>query len=216
MEILTCAQNTPEWFAARMGIPTASEFKTLLGIKKEAKEKVTRRTYMLKLAGEIVTGEPMESYQNDHMERGKVMEDEARDLYSFKYDIEPERVGFIRNGDKGCSPDSLLGDRGMLEIKTKLPHLLIDCLLKDEFPAEHKAQCQGALWVAEREWIDIAVYWPKLPLFVKRAYRDDGYIANIAGAVKEFNEELAATVKLIREHQTGKSSLLNDLKASAA
>lgn len=216
MEILTCAQNTPEWFAARMGIPTASEFKTLLGIKKEAKEKVTRRTYMLKLAGEIVTGEPMESYQNDHMERGKVMEDEARDLYSFKYDIEPQRVGFIRNGDKGCSPDSLLGDRGMLEIKTKLPHLLIDCLLKDEFPAEHKAQCQGALWVAEREWIDIAVYWPKLPLFVKRAYRDDGYIANIAGAVKEFNEELAATVKLIREHQTGKSALLADLKASAA
>jgi hypothetical protein len=216
MEILTCAQNSPEWFEARMGIPTASEFKTLLGIKKEAKDKATRRTYMFKLAGEIITGEPMESFQNDHMERGKVMEDEARDLYSFQTDIEPERVGFIRNGDKGCSPDSLLGTKGMLEIKTKLPHLLIDCLLKNEFPAEHKAQCQGALWVAEREWIDIAVYWPKLPLFVKRAYRDEGYIANLAGAVREFNEELAATVKLIREHQTGKSTLADDLKASAA
>lgn len=216
MQIIDCEQGQPDWFQARLGIPTSSEFKTLLGIKKEAKEKVTRRTYMLKLAGEIITGEPMESYQNDHMERGQIMEAEARDLYSFIAEVEPRRVGFIRNGDKGCSPDSLLGEAGMLEIKTKLPHLLIDCLLKDEFPPEHKAQCQGALWVAEREWIDIAVYWPKLPLFVKRAYRDDGYIANIAGAVKEFNEELAATVKLIRERQTGKSSLLEDLKASAA
>lgn len=216
MQIIQCEQGQPEWFQARLGIPTASEFKTLLGIKKDARDKVTRRTYMLKLAGEIITGEPMEGYKNDHMERGNLMEGEARDLYSFQADIEPERVGFIRNGDKGCSPDSLLGSDGMLEIKTKLPHLLIDCILKDEFPSEHKAQCQGALWVAEREWIDIAVYWPKLPLFVKRAYRDDGYIANLAGAVKEFNEELAATVKLIREHQTGKSPLLADLKASAA
>lgn len=216
MQVFQGEQGTPEWFSIRMGIPTASEFKTLLGIKKDAREKVTRRTYMLKLAGEIITGEPMESYQNDHMERGKVMEDEARDLYSFQTDVEPDRVCFIRNGDKGCSPDSLLGANGMLEIKTKLPHLLIDCMLKDEFPAEHKAQCQGALWVAERDWIDIAIYWPKLPLFVKRAHRDEGYIANLAGAVKEFNEELAAIVKLIREHQTGKSTLLEDLKASAA
>ena len=216
IQIFDMPQGSPDWFAARMGIPTTSEFKTLLGIKKDARDKATRRTYMLKLAGEIVTGDPMESYKNDHMERGNLMEDEARDLYTFMSGEEPIRVGFIRNGDKGCSPDSLIGDKGMLEIKTKLPHLLIDCLLKDEFPAEHKAQCQGALWVAEREWIDIAVYWPKLPLFVKRAYRDEGYIANLAGAVADFNEELAATVKLIREHQTGKSTLLDDLKASAA
>lgn len=198
IQIFNCDQGTPEWFKCRMGIPTASEFKTLIGVKKEAREKATRRTYMLKLAGEIITGEAVDGFKNEHMERGNSMEAEARDLYSFQYDIEPERVGFIRSGDKGCSPDSLLGDKGMLEIKTKLPHLLIDVLLKDEFPPEHKAQCQGALWVAERDWIDIAVYWPKLPLFVKRAYRDEGYIANLAGAVKEFNEELAETVARIR------------------
>lgn len=198
IQIFNCDQGTPEWFKCRAGIPTASEFKTLIGIKKDAREKATRRTYMLKLAGEILTGEVIEGYKNEHMERGNSMEAEARDLYSFQYDIEPERVGFIRNGEKGCSPDSLLGDKGMLEIKTKLPHLLIDCLLKDEFPPEHKAQCQGALWVAEREWIDIAVYWPKLPLFVKRAYRDDGYIATLAGAVNDFNAELAEMVLQIR------------------
>ena len=61
----------------------------------------------------------------------------------------------------------------MMEVKTKLPHLALECLLRGEFPTEHKAQCQGALWVAEREWIDLVAYWPKLPLFVARAYRDE-------------------------------------------
>jgi predicted phage-related endonuclease len=88
----------------------------------------------------------------------------------------------------------------MLEIKTKLPHLLIDCLLKDNFPPEHRAQCQGALWVAEREWIDIAVYWPGLPLFVKRAHRDEEYINQIASAVAQFNEELAEIVAKVRNY----------------
>lgn len=200
MQIIDCEQGTPEWFAARLGIPTASEFHTVLAKGRDGGASLTRKTYLLKLAGEIVTGEPMENYSNAHMERGKIMEDEARDCYSFTKDCEPQRIGFIRNGDKGCSPDSLIGDKGMLEVKTKLPHLLLDVLLKDEFPPEHKAQCQGALWVAEREWIDIAIYWPKLPLFIKRAYRDDGYIANLAGAVSTFNDELAATVDRIRRY----------------
>jgi len=196
MEIFDCEQNSPEWYAARAGIPTASEFATVLA-KGEGK---TRRTYLLKLAGEILTGELMESYSNSHMERGKIMEDEARDCYAFMTDADIHRVGFIKSGPKGCSPDSLIGDKGMLEIKTALPHLLIDILLKDEFPPQHKAQCQGALWVAEREWIDIAIYWPRLPLFVKRAYRDDGYIANLAGAVAAFNTELAETVERVRSY----------------
>lgn len=196
--IIECDQNSPEWFAARLGLPTASMFATVMAKGKDGGASKTRRDYLNKLAGEILTGEPMESFSNEHTERGKVMEDEARDGYSFMTNAEPVRVGFIRNGDKGCSPDSLIGDNGMLEIKTKLPHLMIDVLTKDVFPAEHKAQCQGALWVAEREWIDIAIYWPRLPMFVKRAYRDDGYIANLAGAVAQFNEELAATVEQVR------------------
>src|SRR5262249_4476067 len=155
-----CDQGTPEWFACRMGVPTASEFATVMAKGKEGTESKTRRTYLLKLAGEIVTGEPMENYSNAHMERGKAMEAEARDLYSFVKNTDSERIGFIRNGNKGCSPDSFIGEKGLLEIKTTLPHLLIDRLLHDDFPPEHKAQCQGQLLVAEREWIDIAVYWP--------------------------------------------------------
>lgn len=201
MNILTCEQGSEEWFRARMGMPTASEFATVMASGKGGGESKTRRTYMLKLAGEILTGEPMENYTNGHMERGKIMEDEARDFYSFMTDAEPQRVGFIVNGRKGCSPDSLIGDKGMLEIKTALPHILIDRLLRDEFPPEHKAQCQGQLWVAEREWIDIAVYWPKLPLFVKRAFRDEDYIAKLNVAVSEFNDELAETVDRIQRHK---------------
>lgn len=202
-QIITCDQGTEEWFRARMGIPTASEFKTLLGIKKDAREKVTRQTYMLKLAGEIITGEPMESYSNAHMERGKEMEDEARNFYAFTQNIEPQRVGFIRSGQTGCSPDSLVGESGMLEIKTALPHILADLILKDDFPPAHKAQCQGGIWIAEREWIDIAVYWPKMPRFVKRAFRDEPYIKEISGAVDQFNDELHETVERLRRYGGG-------------
>ena len=199
MEVFTFEQGTPEWFAARMGIPTASEFATVMASGKGGGESKTRKTYMLKLAGEIITGEPMESFSNGAMERGKIMEDEARNFYSFMTDAEPVQVGFIRNGEKGCSPDSLLGTNGMLEIKTKAPHLAIETILKDkEFLPEHKAQCQGALWVAEREWIDLAVYWPKVPLFVKRAYRDEEYITKLSAAVDAFNSELQEIVATVR------------------
>ena len=200
MQIINVEQGTPEWFQARAGMPTASMFKTVMASGRGGGDSKTRRTYMLKLAGEIITGDPMDSFSNEHMERGKVMEDEARDLYSFMTDADPERVGFIVNGQKGVSPDSLIGDKGMLEVKTKLSHLLLEVLLADQFPAEHKAQCQGALWIAEREWIDIAVYWPKLPLFVKRAYRDEKFIREMSEAVELFNEELAALVESIRRY----------------
>lgn len=201
MEIFDFEQQSPEWFAARAGIPTASEFATVMAKGKGGGESKTRRTYLLKLAGEIITGEPMDSYCNHHMERGRVMEAEARNFYAFMMDAEPQPVGFIRNGAKGCSPDSLLGNSGVLEIKTKLPHLLIDLILKDEFPPEHKAQCQGQLWVAEREWLDLVVYWPKLPLFVKRVGRDEDYIKTLATAVDSFNDELRQMVERVQAYE---------------
>ena len=202
MQIVDCEQGSPEWFKARAGIPTASEFHTVMAKGKGGGESLTRKTYLLKLAGEIITGEPMESFTNAHMERGKAMEDEARDLYSFMTDSDPLRVGFVTNGKAGASPDSLIGDRGGLEIKTKLPHLLIDLLLKGEMPPEHKAQVQGCMWIAEREWWDFAAYWPKLPLFTKRIIRDDTYIRSIADAVDQFNDELDATVARLRAMET--------------
>lgn len=199
VEVIDCPQNSDEWLRCRMGIPTSSEFKKLLGIKKDAKEKVTRRDYMYRLAGELITGEPYEQYTNAHMERGHEMEPEARGYYAFTNNVQLTRVGFIRNGSKGCSPDSLVGNDGMLEIKTALPHILIGAMFDDGFPPEHKAQTQGALLVAEREWIDICIYWPRMPTVVRRAYRDEPYIKQLSDAVDQFNSELADLVERIRK-----------------
>jgi YqaJ-like viral recombinase domain len=198
VEIFECEQGSPEWFECRRGIPTASEFDTVMATGRGGGESKTRRTYLYKLAGEILTGEQMYNYSNDHMERGKEMESEARDMYIFLTDLETQRVGFIRNGQKGCSPDSLIGADGMLEIKTKLAHLQCEVLACDEFPSEHKAQCQGQLWVAEREWVDFVSYWPKLPLFAKRVFRDEPYIKRLATEVDRFNNELADLIEKIR------------------
>jgi hypothetical protein len=212
VEVIDCEQNSEEWFRARLGLPTASMFSDVLA-KGEGK---TRRSYMLRLAGEIITGEPTESFTSPAMERGKLMEDEARAMYEFLSDEPLERVGFIRNGDKGCSPDSLIGANAGLEIKTKRSDLLIDTILRDRFPPEHVAQCQGFLWVAEREWCDLVCYWPRLPLFVKRAYRDEPYIKTLASEVAKFNAELAETVEKIRRYGEPQPSLREQLEHSVA
>lgn len=200
IQIFDCEQGEPEWYAARLGIPTASMFSTVMAKGRGGKgESKTRRDYMLKLVGERLTGDLMESYSNGHMERGKEMEAEARAAYEFQKDVECTKVGFVRNGDKGASPDSLIGEPGALEIKTKLPHLHIDALLRNEMPAEHRAQVQGQLWVCEREWCDFVSYWPKLPIFITRVYRDDEYINNeLKPAVDKFCEELDALTEQLK------------------
>lgn len=199
-DIVHCEQGSSEWHLARAGIPTASEFSTVLAKGRGAAESRTRRTYLLKLAGEQITGRPMESFTNAHMERGKLMEEEARNFYALWNDADPQQIGFIRNERAGCSPDSLIGENGLLEIKTALPHILGDLILKDGFPSEHRAQTQGQLWIAEREWVDLAVYWPGMPPFIKRAYRDDAYIRDLAVAVDHFNAELDEIVGKIRSY----------------
>ena len=198
IEIFNVEQGTKEWFDCRRGIPTASEFHTILAKGKGGKPSETRKKYMAKLAAEILEATPPEAFSNAHTERGHKMEDDARNRYALQYDVEPVQVGFIRNGKKGYSPDSLVGSRGLLEIKSKLPALVIDQIMDGEFPPEHVAQCQGGLWVAERQWIDIVVYWEGLPLFVKRAERDELYIAGLAREVAAFNAELDEMVEAIR------------------
>lgn len=196
IQIHTCEQGTADWYKARLGIPTASNFATVMA-KGEGK---TRRSYLLKLAGEIITGEPAESFNNEHMERGKAMEAQAREYYAFLKDVEPQQVGFITNGAKGCSPDSLIEEDGGLEIKTALPHIQIDRLLRGELPSEHRAQVQGSLWVTEREVWDFMSYWPKCPPLIVPVRRDEAYIANLASEVERFNDELAEVVAKVRRY----------------
>ena len=187
MEIVACEQNTPEWEAAKIGIPSASQFSAILA----KGQGVTRRTYMRKLAGERITGKPAENFRNKHMDRGHELEAEARALYEFTNGVTAERVGFVKNHGAGASPDSLVGDDGLLEIKTAFPHILIGYIEASTFPSEHVAQVQGQLWVTERAWADLLIYWPGMPPCQVRAERDDGYIDRIlAPGVQRFADEL--------------------------
>ena len=190
IEIFNCEQGSNEWRQHRAGIPTASMFATVMAQGWGKTESKTRRKYMLQLIGERMTGEPMETYSNHHMERGKIMEAEARDMYVFMTDTDIEQIGFIRNGEKGCSPDSLVTNDGLLEIKTKLPHLHFEVLLANKLPPEHTAQVQGQIWTAEKEWCDFMSYWPKLKPFIHRVYRDEDYIKTLHSAVRQFNDEM--------------------------
>lgn len=188
-------QGTEDWHRIRAGRATASVFKDILA-KGEGK---TRRKLLLTLAGERLTGEPAESYSNGFMERGKEQEATARAMYAAFYSNQkPVQVGFILNGENGYSPDSLVGDDGLLEVKTCKADIQLDILLRDRVPPEHTAQIQGGLWVSERQWIDVVIYSPRLPLFVKRIERDADYITNLAAEVATFNRELAETVERIR------------------
>jgi hypothetical protein len=143
----------------------------------------------------------LEGFKNGHTERGHELEPEARDLYAMIADLEPTPIGFMRRGNVGASPDSLVGDAGLLEIKTKLPHLQLDLILCDELPSEHKAQIQGQLWIAQREWVDFVSYWPGLPLFAKRVYRDEKYIAGLKIAVDDFLGEMETLKAQIAQYR---------------
>lgn len=199
IEVIDCEQGTPEWFRARLGLLTASNFAIAMRAKGKGADgtSVQRADLINKLAGEIITGEPMETYGNVHMERGKEWEDEAREAYSFVHDASLTRVGFVRNGQKGASPDSLVGGDGGLEIKTALAHIQIARLRVGKFPPEHQAQVQGNMWVCERAWWDFVSYSRNLPIFTIRVERDQAFIDHMAECVDVFNQELAQTVDYV-------------------
>lgn len=197
MNIFNCEQGTEEWRQCRAGIITASSMCHVLA-KGEGK---TRMKYMYQLIGEVITGEPAEMYSNAHMERGHEMEPVARQLYSDKESVEIVQVGFIRNFKEypiGYSPDGLVLDKGLIEAKSRLPHIQAELLDKDEIPLTVKAQIQSGLWVSEREWLDYISYWPGMPLFVKRAYRDEKYIQNMESESKRFYEDMNNIINKIQ------------------
>jgi predicted phage-related endonuclease len=200
MSILTVhnmPQGSPEWFAARLGIPTASMFAAIVDRKKDGKPTAARQKYLFTLAGQRITGKIVETYSGGHLARGTEMEDEARKYYVFQSDQKCEQIGFVTNSQwrAGASPDSFIGSAGLLEIKTKLPDLLIACLESDEVPEDHIPQVQGQLGVTGRAWCDFTAYWPGMPKFIKRVERDESYIARLKTEVAQFNDELDALVR---------------------
>lgn len=191
LEVFHCEQGTPEWHECRLGIPTASCLAAVMAKgRKKGEPSLTRRTYMLKLIGERLTGEPSDSFSNKHTDRGHIDEPLARVGYEAETGELVEQVGFMRRGEFGYSPDGLINLDGLLEAKSKLPHLHLDCLLRDKVPSEHMQQIQGGLWVSEREWCDFTSYSRGCPQFIKRVYRDEIAIKAIAQAVAEFLEQM--------------------------
>ena len=196
VEVIDCEQGTEDWFKARLGIPTASRFADVMA-KGEGK---TRARYMHELVAETLRGSAeQDTYTNAHMERGKEQESEARNLYALLKDADPLLVGFLRNGRKGASPDSLLGTDGGLEIKTALGHIQVERLQRGTLPPEHVAQVQGTLWVSERDWWDFMSYSPGLPPLIVRVSRDEDYIKTLAAAVDAFNDELDLIANSLRD-----------------
>lgn len=191
MEIIRdIEQGSQEWMNLRLGIITCSELDCLLvNGKGTAGFGAGAFTYMDTLIGERITGEAADPFQgNRHTERGHELEGKARELYVARTGAELDQVAIILNHGIGYSPDALVGADGLDEIKTKLPKFQVSVILDGEVPKEHIAQCMGGLWVSEREWIDFISYWPGMPLFIKRMYRDEAMIRKIAERVKTFYE----------------------------
>lgn len=197
--IIEGEQGTDAWFEHRLGHPTASGFKYVLA-KGEGK---SRNEYMRKIAGEKLTAERMESFSNSYTDRGTEQEPEAIETYEFLTDNAVRRVALVvhREGIASCSPDGLIGDNGGLECKSQSPHLMIETIRLDRMPPEHKAQVQGALWVCEREWWDVFLFYRSMPVSPRfRVFRDDAYIAQLDAEVRRFNEEVEAMCEMVRRY----------------
>ena len=191
-----CEQGSDAWYEAKLGRISASELSTILA----QGERKGRLTLLRKLAGERITRQAAENYTNAYMERGKLMEAEARDWYARTRFADVEQVGFVYDPllDAGWSPDGLVGDDGAVEIKTVAPHLLIPILEASIFPNEHRAQCQGGIFIGRRKWIDLVLYWPGMPKFVKRLKSSNDEQETIKGEIAAFNRDLGHLVEKLR------------------
>jgi len=190
MKILDCVQGTPEWLAARLGIPTASRFDAIL-TPSTRKPSKSAKGYRDELLAEWILGQPLDWGTTEWTTRGTEMETEARAFYELQTDAEVARVGFVLRDDGlvGGSPDGLVGDAGGLEIKCYGAKHHVACLLGEEVAT--MTQVQGNLWISEREWWDVLAYNPAMPHVLTRVHRDEAYIADLAAAVDAFVADLA-------------------------
>jgi hypothetical protein len=192
-------QGSPEWCEARRGIPTASNFDKIL--TPGGKRSTQAQAYMRHLLAEMLIGRPIHAVKTSWMQRGNDLEGEAICFYEFDKDVAVDRVGFITNdaGTWGCSPDALVGDRGMAEFKCPAPDTHVGYMLYEDVAKDYRVQLQGQLFVAERDWTDICSYHPELPEVIVRVERDEGYIVLLREALEEFAANLAAEAERLIE-----------------
>jgi hypothetical protein len=205
LTIIDVEQGGADWFQARLGLPTASHFATIMADGRDGGESMTRTQYLHRLAGEIITERPAEeTFKSRAMERGKEMEPEAIADYERRKGVTIRRVGLgINFADLhrcGASPDGLVGFDGGLETKTMRPDLMIPRLMKSSaMPPEHRAQVQGNMHVFERDWWDFKIFYSRMPDFTVRVFRDDVYIRELDNAIQTFQHDLKRLVEQLRK-----------------
>lgn len=197
-------QGTDEWKQLRLGLITASRFSDVLAKGRGGAPSKTRNSYMLQLAAEILTGEPQDSFKNEYMEWGNQTEPQARAMYELDSGNTVEQVSFVRSQWRrvGISPDGLVGDKGGLEIKCPKTTTQIETYLRGEMPPCHKAQVQGSMWIAERDWWDFVSFDPRIngeaSYFCVRVERDEDYIKDLSEKCYEFEKELEHLIEKLR------------------
>jgi putative phage-type endonuclease len=189
-------QNTYAWLLARLGKVTASRVHEIVARTKSGYSS-SRSNYMTQLILERINGEPIESYENAAMVWGREQEPKARIAYEFFRDVGVAQVGFVDHPKikgAGCSPDGLVGDDGLVEIKSPFEsknHL--ETLLAGNHPSRYLLQMQFQMSCTGRKWCDYVSFDPRFPpamqMFVQRVERDDKLIADTEKAVREFLQE---------------------------
>ena len=190
-------QGSDEWKALRLGRVTASRVADVVA-KTKSGYSASRANYMAQLIAERLTGTVAEAYTNAAMIHGTETEPEARAAYCFYQGVAVEEVAFVPHpkiDQAGASPDGLVGDDGLVEIKCPNTATHLETLLGQAVPAKYETQMQFQMACTGRKWCDFVSYDPRMPenmrLFVKRLPRDDKRIAELESEVAAFLLEMA-------------------------
>ena len=189
-------QGSQEWLNMRLGLITCSEIKTI------SADGAGAQAYINGLAYERITGESSAVFSgNLWTERGHELEPVAREAYERKTGFKVEQVSFIKNLGFGYSPDGLVDDNGLIEIKAKQPKDQIALLRSGDIPKEHLDQLDGGLLCSNREWIDFVAYCPNLPIFIKRVYAKDRIqqIEKLNELIAKYNVQIEDVANQISE-----------------
>ena len=188
-------QGTPEWLQARCGRVTASRIADVVA-RTKAGWGAARATYMGQLLAERLTGQPQESFVSPAMRWGSACEDQARAAYEYWTDQDVSSVGFVSHASvamSGASPDGLVGQQGLVELKCPTTVTHIDTVIGDEVPPRHLHQIQWQLACTGRAWCDFVSFDPRLPeilhIFIRRVHRDDGLITELEGSQNRISVE---------------------------
>lgn len=196
-------QRSPEWFRARCGLVTASRFADVMAKIKNG-ESAGRRNYRAQIVCERLTGQPADTYTNAAMQWGTEIEPMARAAYENITGELVEETGFIKHPDllAGASPDGLIGNEGLIEIKCPNTATHIDTLLNG-VPPGHIPQVQGQLWITGRKWCDFVSFDPRMPenlrFFSHRVLRDESYIEALSKEVALFIAEINTVIQKLQE-----------------